>query len=170
MQCQYVNKHTGRCKREAEAGSEFCSIHAALSSKEKNREGFEKRMYLIQNQRMRERHASIGGHEHSRSLREEVDMARMLLEERLNAIKTDADLSASCGAIKELLLTIERLESSCLKIDQTVGNLLSKTTLTKIASGMVQILIDELIDIPNSEEIIDKISDRIFLLISNPED
>jgi len=169
MQCHHVNNHTGRCERDALPGSEYCPIHENLKPKKKNPEGFAKRMYMIQDQQRRARHAELLDNDNRRSLREELMIARLLLEERLNSAQTEADKISSQGAINSLLSTIEKLENSSLKLDQTTGNLLSKTTLLKIASSIVQIIIEELIEIPQSELIVDRISDRIFKTIADIE-
>lgn len=164
MQCQHVNNHTGQCGREAIPGTKRCPIHTRSKS-----DRHEKRMYLLLNHKFRERHAMLSEHEDLRSIREEVGIARMLLEERLNAINTEADLVASCASINTLLLTIEKLTNSCLKLDQSVGNLLSKPVLLKVASDIVQIVLEEVAELPNHEVIVDTISKRILQTISDIE-
>jgi len=126
-------------------------------------------MYLLLNQKYRERHSQLAEHEELRSIREEVGIARMLLEERLNAINTEADLIASCSSINTLLLTIEKLTQSCFKLDQSVGNLLSKPVLLKVASDIVQIVLEEVVELPNHEAVVDRISERIIQTISEIE-
>ena len=144
MQCQYVNHVTGQCKREAAPGLANCAIHTE--------------------------HATFSDHDELRTIREEIAIARTLLEERLNTIKTDADLIAACGPLNTLLLTIERLTTSCLKLDTTVGNLMAKPTLLRIASDTVAIILQELKDIPNHEEIVDKISKRMVDVMDSAEE
>jgi len=163
MRCSHVNRHTGQCKREALPGKTQCPIHA------NNPEKHEKRMYLLLDSKYRERHAQLSEHEEIRSIREEVGIARMLLEERLNAINCEADLIASCAGINTLLLTIEKLTQSCLKLDQSVGNLLSKPVLLKVASDIVQIVLEEVSEIPDHDVIVEQISERILQTISEIE-
>ncbi len=164
MQCEHVNKHTGQCTRESCEGTKLCPIHSGIDPKK-----FEKRLYRLQNHDRRLRHEALSDHDELRSIREEVAVARMLLEERLNSIKTDADLVSACGPLNTLLLTIEKLTSSCLKIDKSVGNLLAKPVLLKMASDIVTIILEELADVPGHELIIDKITARILEVVSTLE-
>ena len=168
MQCQYVNHVTGQCKREAVPGQANCALHTEKLAGDPQK--FSKRMYMIQNHDRRVRHATFSDHDELRTIREEIAIARTLLEERLNTIKTDADLIAACGPLNTLLLTIERLTTSCLKLDTTTGNLMARPTLLRIASDTVAIILQELKDIPNHEEIVDKISRRMAEIIDSAEE
>jgi len=132
-------------------------------------EEFGKRVYHLQNHDRRVRHATLSDHDELRSIREEVALARMVLEERLNSIRTDADLIAATGPVNTLLLTVEKLTSSCLKLDTTVGNLLAKPVLLKMASDIVSIILDELADLPGHEVIVDRISTRIIETMASIE-
>ncbi len=164
MQCEHVNKHTGQCTREACEGVNKCPLHTGSDP-----EKFEKRLYRLQNHDRRVRHEALSDHDELRSIREEVAVARMLLEERLNSIKTDADLVSACGPLNTLLLTIEKLTSSCLKLDISVGNLLAKPVILKMSNNIVAIILEELVDIPGHELIIDKITTRIIAVVSSLE-
>ncbi len=164
MQCEHVNKYSGQCSRQACEGTNKCPIHT-----HGDREKIEKRVYRLQNMDRRLRHETLSDHDELHSIREEIAVARMILEERLNSIKTDADLISACGPLNTLLLTIEKLTSSCLKLDKSVGNLLAKPVLLKMASDLVAIILEELVDIPGHEAIIDKISARIIETMSTIE-
>ncbi len=164
MQCEHVNKFSGQCSRQTCEGTNKCPIHTHGDS-----EKVEKRVYRLQNMERRLRHETLSNHDALRSIREEVAVARMLLEERLNSIKTDADLISACGPINTLLLTIEKLTSSCLKLDKSVGNLLAKPIILKMASDIVAIILEELADLPGHELIVDKISERIIETMSSIE-
>ncbi len=164
MQCDHVNRYTGQCTREACEGKSLCPLHVRGDPDE-----IGKRLYRLQNHDRRVRHATLSDHDELRSIREEVAIARMVLEERLNSIKTDADFIAATGPVNTLLLTIEKLTSSCLKLDTTVGNLLAKPALLKLASDIVSIILDELVDLPGHEIIVDRISERIVETMSSIE-
>jgi len=53
--------------------------------------------------------AQFAEHEEVKSLRDEIALARMLIERRFNLIKDDADLISACGSLNTLLLTVGRL-------------------------------------------------------------
>ncbi len=164
MQCEHVNRYTGQCTREACEGKNLCPLHVKGDPEE-----ISKRVYRLQNYDQRVRHATLTDHDKLLSIREEVALAKMVLEERLNSIKTDADRIAATGQINTLFLTVEKLTSSCLKLDRTVGNLLAKPALLKLASDIVSIILDELADIPGHELIVDRISERIIETMSSIE-
>lgn len=159
--CQHVNRRSGQCPREALPGDSRCELHT-YSDPEKD----DKRIYHLTEHQRRLRHAELSQHEDLKSLREELGICRMILEERLNAVKTEVDLLAACGSLNTLLLTIEKLASSCHKLDQSVGTLLAKPTLLKVANDIVQILLVELEHIPGYERIVDNVSQKIITAIS----
>ncbi len=66
------------------------------------------RQYLLAKAQDSTRLAQFAEHEDVKSLRDEIALARMLIERRFNLIKDDADLIAACGSLNTLLLTVER--------------------------------------------------------------
>jgi hypothetical protein len=72
---------------------------------------------------------------------------------------------ASCGQIAALATTIERLVKSCNQLETRLGSLLSKSSLLGVANELVQILVQELADVPHYEHLVDKISERIVQVI-----
>ncbi|REJ86529.1 MAG: hypothetical protein DWQ35_23145 [Planctomycetota bacterium] len=153
----------GQCMNEAESGSDFCRAHGGHSTAEAQ----EKRLYLLTKAKHRERLAQLSEHEEIKSLRDEIAIARMLIEERFNAIKNDSDLLAAFGPINTSLLTVERLVKSAHQIEQNLGNLLAKTSVLALGQSISRILIDELEDLPDYEEIVDRINERIITTIAS---
>jgi hypothetical protein len=127
----------------------------------------QKRLYKLLNYKYRERYQQIGGHEALRSLRDEVAIAKLTLEETINSIHNESEFKASRADIAHQLVTIEKLVASMTKLETSVGQLLSKPTILKIASDIIQILIDKLKDVPDHELIIDEVSKAILQSIDN---
>jgi len=159
--CQHVNRHSGQCPLDALEEDSRCGIHTYA-----DKNAYDRRVYHILKHQYRIRHSELSDHEELKSLREELAIARLILEERFNAIKSEVDLLAACGSLNSLLLTIEKLVTSCHKLEQSVGTLLSKPTLLKIANDIVTILLEELAGVPGYEGIVDQISGKIIETIN----
>jgi len=106
--------------------------------------------------------------EQIKSLREEIALCRALVERRLNMVEegNSADFLAACGQVNTLLLTIEKLVSSCHRLETSLGVLLSKAAVLDLAREIVGVLVNELQGIDNFEEVIDRISEQILALMT----
>jgi hypothetical protein len=158
----------GQCMNEQEHGASTCKAHGGRSTAETE----EKKLYLLTEARYRTRLAQLAEHEEVKSLREEIALARMLIERRFDLIKNDNDLLNACGPINTMLLTVERLVKSAHTIEQNLGALLAKPTVLKLGQQMCEIVVTELEGIENYEAIVDRITSRVIDSISkanNPE-
>jgi len=156
MRCQYKVTEFGQCLRHAQPGSDFCEQHSP--------ETLQQRLYRIS--RAKGRYYQHAESSEVKSLRDEIAIARTLLEERWNQMKEETDVLAAVGPINTLLVTIEKLVSSCQKLEASLGSLLAKPTLLSVAQQIVGILIEELQGVPGYERLIDRISDRIIKTIA----
>ncbi|KPK55010.1 MAG: hypothetical protein AMS22_05145 [Thiotrichales bacterium SG8_50] len=112
------------------------------------------------------RHSQV---EELKSLREEIALARAMIERRLNLVESNADFLQACGTVNTYLLTLERLITSCHKLEVNLGNLLSKGAILTLAQEIVGILMAELEHIDGYESIVDRISERIVAAIASQE-
>ncbi len=154
--CEYIYS-AGQCTEEALEQDKYCSLHTHVDP-----EKHQKRLYNLLKYKYRTRYEQIGDHEALRSLRDEVSIAKMMLEETLNAIQNDAEFLASRANLAQQLATVEKLVVSMVKMETSLGTLLAKPTLLKIAADIVRILLEKLQDVPNHELIIDTISAEIM--------
>jgi len=162
--CEFTHP-TGQCTEEALEGETFCSLHTHLDP-----EKHQKRLYNLHKFKYRARYEQIGEHEALRSLRDEVAISKMMLEETFNSIQNDSEFMATRSDLAQQLATVEKLVASMIKMETSLGSLLSKPTLLKIASEIVRILLDKLKDIPNHELIIDDISAAILKTINGVQE
>jgi hypothetical protein len=93
----------------------------------------------------------------------------MFLEERVNLIRTDSDLLSNFGAVQQATLTIERLTKTLHQMEQSLGSLLSKTTVMKLGQSISSVIVEELRDVPGYEQIVDRINDRIATAIMSAQ-
>lgn len=150
----------GQCWHQATEGASLCptcSPDGGAAVVEANR-----RQYLLTDPRFQTRLAELSTADEIKSLRDEVAIARMLVEERLNKIKSDQDLYTACGAINALLLTIEKLVSRSHILEQNLGQLYHKSTIIQMMQVFVEIVDEEVRPLVGGVIAIDRIVERIY--------
>ena len=151
--------HSGQCWNVAAPGSDRCPscVRGGTDLVEVDR-----RSYLLTDPRFQARLVELGQAEELKSLRDEVAIARMLVEERLNKIKGDQDLFAATGAINSLLLTIEKLVSRSHILEQNLGQLYHRSTVVQLMQAVVEIVDEEVRPLFGGVEAIDRIVQRVY--------
>lgn len=159
MRCEHTSK-TGQCYHNAVEGSKYCAEHSV------DPQAGLKRQYMLNKAKYRQRYSEFAESDDIRTLKDEIAILRMVMEERLNMVTNDSEMLASCGQIASLAITIERLVKSCHTLESRLGSLLAKPTLLGIANDIVQILLQELAYLPDYETLVDKISERILKVVT----
>jgi len=152
---------TGQCPAPAAENSTFCQNHGPITP----HQGL--KHYLITNKLLGqspERHNAV---DEIKSLREEIVLARALIETRLNLSQNETELISSMGILHSYLTTVQNLVQACFKMDQSLGNLLDKAAVLSLAQDMVGIISEELGDIPGKDVIVDKIAGRLLTAIGD---
>jgi hypothetical protein len=162
--CQYVTSK-GQCIHLAVERSRYCEVHE-FSGKEKIRKE-RLRHYLLANPDLAARYNRHSAIEEVKNLRDEIALARAMIGKRLDAVENNSDFLAACGTVNSYLKTVEKLVSSCHKMEISLNTLLSKASIFTLGQEIVSILVDELSQIDNYEEIVDKISERIIATIAH---
>lgn len=75
-----------------------------------------------------------------KSLREEIAILRFVLEERLNRCQDGMDLILQSQAISQMVMNIERVVSSCHKLEGSMGHLLDKQAVLQFAQVVIGII------------------------------
>jgi hypothetical protein len=153
---------TGQCPGEAIENSNFCKTHH-------KGENDDLRYYHITNHMVADSKLRHNAVDEIKDLREEIALARALIETRLNLAKDENELIASMGILHQYLATVEKLVSACHRMDTNLGNILNKSSLLNLAQEIVTIISDEMRDVPDREEIIDKISHKIIAAIGKKD-
>lgn len=148
--CQAVAGGSGQCNNVKVPGCEVCIIHGGWHQQQENLEN-EKRNYRLT--RFRARVNQFADHAQVKSLREEVGIARLQLEELMNTCKDSTDLLMYSERIAKLVAQIQGLVLSCQRLEEKSGNLLDKTQLFVICEGIVKIIGDHVAD-PDTLDII----------------
>lgn len=150
----------GQCMQKAVEGSKFCE---SCGGSNKIAEKEQLRSYLLTQVDSARRLAQLqDSHDPVRELRDAIALTHLLIERRMNLIQTDADLMVACSSLKGLIETMDRLVNSATRIEQHLGQLLSKQTVLNLGQVVVNILIDELDGVPQYEAIIDRITHKLL--------
>jgi len=161
--CQGIMPTKGQCQNMAaktEGGKygQFCMAHGGnrfLQSEEK----CSLRNYQLDKFKARlSRHADSPG---IKSLRDEIAILRMVMEERLNRCKDETDLVLQSGPISDLVMKIDKIVGSCHKLEGSMGQLLDKQALLQFASEVVEIVCEEIEDEAQMERIGNKIMQAV---------
>lgn len=161
--CQSNAGGGDQCWNEALPESQYCHRH------DHGRDLAERkhvRGYLLAQADDRTRLATVSDHlEPVKALRDSIALLTIMIEKRWNLVKDDGDLLQACGPLNTMLQNMERLVTSCHKIEQNLGLLLARQAIMSLAKQMVEVIIDELEGIEDYEAIIDRITARLIDLI-----
>jgi len=147
--CQGVIRSQGQCINKATPGSEYCHAHGGNKGVERAKQE------SLSNYRLSKWQAESP---HIKSLRDEVGILRMLMEETLNRCETNFDLIAQSQKISDLTMKITAVVEKCHRLEGSMGQLLDKKTIIQMANTFINIISEE--DLP--EETLDRLSGRII--------
>jgi hypothetical protein len=118
-------------------------------------------------QRWRQRVGEMADSSSVKSLREEIGILRVVLEEMLNQCTDTTELLLYSHRISDLVMKVEKLVTSCDKLENRLGLLLSKDAVLQLATTYVQIINNHVTD----PEVIESISTEMLEVtekIENP--
>ena len=157
--CQAVTDTKGQCWNQSVEGGNMCRLHGGASQ-----QAFQERQGL-RNYRLTKFHARIaefGNSNHIKSLRDEIGILRIIMEERLNLCIEPTDLILQSQPIAELVSKIERVVVSCHKLEGSMKQLVDKTALLSFATQIIDVISSHIDD----EAILDSISNGIIQLLA----
>jgi hypothetical protein len=114
-------------------GYEHCHLHALGSKKDADKQIA--RNYKLT--RYRERVNQFADNSQIKSLREEIGLVRLIIEDIVNKCNDENDLLLYSGKISELIMKVNKLVVDCHRLEYATGNLLDKTTIINIANIMI---------------------------------
>ena len=136
--CQGVTAQ-GQCRNIAVEHGTHCMAHGGNMQKRAH----EKKE--LNNYRLTKWQARVQRMESSpniKSIRDELAILRMILEEKLNSINDENDLLNEASQISDLILKIEKLVTSCHKLESSMGQLLDKPAILNFAAEIIRIVSD----------------------------
>ena len=164
--CQSVTRD-GQCRYLSVDGSEHCAYHNGNTRGGNQLEQKRKDRYLIDQCDMRQAYERHNDDANYLGLKDEIALLTMIFEKRINSIKTDADCVMGVGHIALLTQRLESMKINLIKIQSSMGLVLGKDELRILARNMAEILDEELEGLPDKSERMDRIVERLFLVIEN---
>lgn len=125
----------GQCIQLALEHSNHCASHGG----NKGQEAYHKKslnMYRLA--KYQKRMEEFRDHDDVKGLRNEIGILRMMLEDKITACTGEMDLLLAAGPVSDLVMKVERLVSSCHKIENQLGNLLDRQKVQVLASMLLQ--------------------------------
>lgn len=157
--CQARNARGDQCMNEGirltdGTYAKYCSIHGGVSIQQKQ-EKESLNMYRLA--KYQNRVDEFKEHNEVKGLRNEIGILRMVLEQRLNQCQDETELVLSSNVISDLVAKIEKLVTSCHKLESSMGQLLDRQQILQFAEMIIKIIGDNVTD----PAILQKLADEI---------
>jgi len=157
--CQSVLMNQ-QCMWKAVAGTIYCPRHGGTKpGVAQAKENF-RNLKLVQ---WGERVKEFGENPEVKSLRDEIGVLRLILENIVNKCTNTNELIFHNGKISELIMKIEKIVTSAHKLETSMGMMLDKTSIIKIAQGIAEIISAHIED----ADTLDLVNTQIVDLILN---
>ena len=155
--CKHCASRPGICYLAME-GSEYCSGHGGTSQlrSQKTEASNQYRLHIWKS-RLREFTESNS----VKSIRDEIGILRIVLEETINKCTDGHELLMHSSKISDLAVKIEKLVSSCDRLERNMGEMLDRPSALKFATAIVDIVARN----TNDADLLDKISHEILELM-----
>lgn len=161
--CQAVIPSKGQCDLVAMEGCACCVNHGGANQTRCNEEK-SKNIYRASKWRASiERHAN---HDKIKSLREEIGILRMMIDERMAICQSEVDLVIASGPLSDLIMKVEKLVSSCDRIETKLGQTLDQNQAVQFAQEIIEIVSGQVGDVPNKDDILENVSNEITKALS----
>ncbi len=148
----------GDCRYKPIEGTKFCPRHGgnrALQIKK------EQTLYNFRRTTLHQRIIQLAGDPKRHSLKEELGVVRLILEEYVNKCADFTMILRYTGQITGIVDKIRVLVADSLKLDAKLGDLLSKEEMLKIAQELLDAVVDIIDDTDKIEEIADKFNESL---------
>ena len=152
--CQHFIPTQGQCNLKACPGSQYCPAHGGNKSVQAAEK---KSLRNYQLNKFRTRTAELGNSSEILSLKDEIGILRLLIEEKINQCHDNTDLLLMAGPLSDLIMKVDRVVTSCNKLESKLGNFLDKTAILNFAQQIIKIICNNVDD----ELVIEKISEEI---------
>lgn len=157
-QCQEREK-SGPCKYKKVPGYDRCPKHSRqLVNQDKKERLRNYRLTQWQQQQVDQ----FVDNTQIKSLREEIGILRMTLQETLNSCKDTEDLLLYAPRIQGIVKDITNVIKTCHQLEYATGNLLDKNSILQIAGSILEIITQHVQD----PLIIDQLGNEIIAVVS----
>jgi len=162
-QCQAIAGHGDHCINKRIDGSDYCPVHggnrALQTQRKQNIYEFNKTAFL-------KRAIELTSHPARYSLTEELGITRTLLETYLAKLEDETSILRYNSIITTQINLIQKLVEQALKLDQRIGELLTKERLIEITQLLVNAIAAEIED----PDVINRIIHRFNGILVDEDD
>lgn len=135
--CQHIIPQSGQCSNKVVESSKYCPAHGG------NR-GFQSaekaglRNYRLSKYKVRIQ--ELGNSDAILSLRDEIGILRILIEEKINQCSGEGELLLMSGPLTDLIMKVDKIVTSCHRLEAKLGNLLDRSKVLQFAQTVVAIV------------------------------
>lgn len=135
--CQANIATKGQCLNLAHPGSQYCIAHGGnKAAQAAAKQSLHNYRLNVWNQRVTE----FAENDHIKSLRGEIGILRLLMEERLNQCKSSLDLMIHSQPLSDLVMKLDKLVNSCHNLENKLSMTLDKAAVLQLASVILEII------------------------------
>jgi hypothetical protein len=156
--CAFLHPKRGQCNMKSYKGSKYCLLHGGNKFKD-NEEKQALRNYRLT--QFSARAAELSHNSHVKSLRDEIGILRMMLEQRMNALNNTNEMIMHTPQISQLIMQINTLVTSAHKLELSLNEVLDKATLVLIADRIVELLSNNI----ENEALLEKIANELMVIL-----
>jgi len=157
--CQATVTH-GQCPFRAIDDTPYCPMHSGQSQSSISLEDQKKRNYRLT--KWKNRLHEFADNDQIKSLREEIGVLRIVLEETMNKCETSNDIIMYSSRITDTVLKIDKVVASCHRLELSTGVLLDKSAVVQLAGNVVEIIERHVKD----KELVNAIAEEILVSIA----
>lgn len=154
--CQGITSN-GQCLMVAEPGKDYCRLHGGRVAVISN----QLRAYRLE--RWQARMVEFAEHPQAKSLKEEIGITRLMVEEIIAKCHTSTDLILYSTKISSLIGQLQTLVVAAQKLDERTGSVLDKSTIIQLCQGIMEAIESEVTD----HNVLERIAERIQVSINN---
>lgn len=137
--CQGITTH-GQCTNKAVHGSKFCAAHGGNKAVEATAKDSLRGYQLT---KWRAKLLQFNDDPKIKSLRDDIGILRMLIETLLNKCDNENDLVLNSGRIADLITRVEKVVSSCQRLEDRMGDHLDKAAALRLGQEIAQIITEQ---------------------------
>lgn len=150
------NAAGNQCLQYAQPGSLYCGLHGGPAV---GRAAERVRNYRLA--KWQGRNEEFADNEQVKSLREEIGILRIILEEQMTRCRDASELLLYSNKIADLVMKIEKVVSACHRLEAATGMLLDKAAVLNITNVIIDVIARHVHD----DAILEKIANEIAISI-----
>lgn len=159
--CQHIIASKGQCRNKSVVDGDRCIAHGG-PMQTKSAEVKRLNNYRIANAQVQQQLSEFANSSGIKSLRDEVAILRMLMQDQLDKCKDSTELMLRSQSISDLVLKITTVVTSCHKLEANMGQHLDKTAILQFATEVINIVGTAL---EGQEDKIDEIASGILSVV-----